>query len=73
DYLCRDFKRVTGRTPGEYLRHRKIARVCDLLAKPGLSTEEIAFQVGFADASHLSRVFKKVMGQAPAAYRKAVL
>jgi AraC family transcriptional regulator len=69
-YLCREFKRVTGLTPGEYARQQKVARVCELLALPALTAEEIAFQVGFTDASYLTRVFKKVMGTTPGAYRK---
>ena len=72
-YLCREFKRATGLTPGEYARQQKVARACKLLAQPGLTTEEIAFRVGFTDASYLTRVFKKVMGTTPGAYRNLLL
>jgi len=68
-YLCREFKRTTGLTPGEYARQQKVARACELLAQPHLTIEEIAFRVGFTDASYLTRVFKKVMGTTPGAYR----
>ncbi|MBO2012963.1 helix-turn-helix domain-containing protein [Hymenobacter negativus] len=69
-YLCREFKRATGLTLGEYARQQKVARVCQLLAHTRLTTEEIAFEVGFTDASYLTRVFKKVMGITPGDYRK---
>ena len=44
----------------------------DLLASSNLSIQEIAFQVGYVDQGHLSRVFKKALGQSPKDYRKLV-
>jgi|GEM_PF-4930579 len=72
DYLCREFKRSVGLTLGEYMRRQKVARACTLLAQPALSTEEIAFRVGFADASHLNKAFQKVLGTSPSGYRQGL-
>ena len=32
--------------------------------------EQLAFELGFSDASHFSRVFRKTAGESPAEYRK---
>ncbi|MFT6958204.1 MAG: AraC family transcriptional activator of tynA and feaB, partial [Halieaceae bacterium] len=40
------------------------------LAFADYSASEIAYHFGFNDASHFSRVFKALFGEAPARYRK---
>jgi AraC family transcriptional regulator len=73
EYLCREFRRTVGITLGAYMRQRKVALACTLLAQRRLTTEEVAFETGFTDASHLNKVFRKVMGLSPTAYRQQLL
>jgi len=41
------------------------------MLKSGLAASEVAFDLGFADQSHLSRQFKQAYGVTPGAYRQA--
>ena len=70
--VIRDFKRMAGMTPGQYVRDRRIRRACDLIGT-GLPLAAIASEAGFADQSHLTRAFKTVKGVTPAAYRRAIV
>ncbi|TKB15224.1 MAG: AraC family transcriptional regulator [Mesorhizobium sp.] len=68
--VIRDFHRAAGMTPGQYLRDRRI-RAASALIKTDMPLAEIAAATGFADQSHLTRVFKAIKGLAPGAWRAA--
>lgn len=68
--VIRDFKRVTGMTPGQYLRDCRI-RTASALMRTGKPLAEIALDTGFADQSHLTRLFKSMRGLSPGAFREA--
>ena len=55
--VIRDFKRVTGLTPGAYVRNRRL-RLAGRLIEQGAPIVEAALAAGFADQSHLSRSFR---------------
>lgn len=65
-YFSRAFKASTGSTPHRWLEMRRIDFARDLL-KSGASVAEIAITSGFADQSHLTRIFKRMTGTTPAA------
>lgn len=69
DYFVRRFTCEIGQTPAHYIRERRIARAAQMLRFSQESLERIAQQCGFADRFHFSRVFSKIMGSPPAAYR----
>jgi AraC family transcriptional regulator len=68
-HLSRQFKRHFGMNMGEYLRETKVKLACDEL-RSGKSLVEIAAAAGFADQSHFTRVFKKIVGETPGEFRK---
>ncbi len=68
--VIRDFKRVSGMTPGQYLRDCRI-HAASALMRTDKSLAEIAFETGFADQSHLTRLFKSMRGLPPGAFREA--
>jgi AraC-like DNA-binding protein len=69
-HFARSFRRLTGRTVGDYIRHRRIARAQADLAKEGRRTiSSIAMGAGFADHAHLSRCFRQLTGEPPSVYR----
>ena len=71
-YSIRLFKKETGKTPHEYLLHLKIEKAKELLTFSSYSITEICFLCGFSEHSHFSKVFRKITGTSPIAYRKAV-
>lgn len=68
-YLCRLFKRFDTQSPYQYLIHLKMSHAAQLLHKPGAFVKQIAYELGFKDASHFSRTFKKVFGISPETFR----
>ena len=72
-YLAREFRRRVGRTVGEHARRVRIHAACALLLDRERPLADIAAATGFADQSHLTRVFAATVGCTPAAYRDLLL
>lgn len=70
-YLSHLFRDELGITFIEYLTRTRVERAKQLLADTNCSVGEVASAVGYDDAGYFSRVFKKLTGMTPAAYRKA--
>ena len=68
--LARAFRRVFGESLGTYHRRLRIGRACERLRAREIPLADVAIEVGFADQSHFTRVFKRVLGTTPAAYRR---
>jgi AraC-like DNA-binding protein len=68
-HLAREFRAAYGCTVGEYLRNVRVSFAREQLAMTGEALSEIALLAGFADQSQLTKCFKRVTGQTPAAYR----
>ena len=68
-YLARAFRRQMGCTMSEYRRRLWVREAAHLLASTVASLSDVALKAGFADQSHLCRVFKAEMGVTPQAYR----
>jgi AraC-like DNA-binding protein/quercetin dioxygenase-like cupin family protein len=69
DHLCRIFKNATGMPPMDYFQKRRAQRAGLLLLNPRQSITEIAYALGYADAAHLSRMFRRWQGMSPREYR----
>lgn len=71
-YISRIFKSETGDTPIRHLINIRLERAMELL-KNGVSgsIQEIAEQVGYDDAYHFSKLFKKRYGFPPSQAKKA--
>lgn len=69
-HLARSFQRAQGVSVGEYLRRLRVGRACAALADPRRSIAEVAADAGFADQSHFARVFRRVTGEPPRAWRQ---
>lgn len=68
-YIAQQFKEFSGVTIGHFQRAAKIHRAKKLLLEYSRPIIEIANQLGFADHSHFSRVFKGVVGCTPSQFR----
>lgn len=55
--------------PLQVIHNRIVLEAQRLLMYTDKSSKEIAFDLGFEDASHLSRLFKKINGQSPSQFR----
>ena len=72
-YLSREFsKYFDDLTFGDYIRKLRIEKSIQLLKDSKHSLSEIAYLTGFSDQSHFNRIFKKVTGKNPSAYRKSI-
>ena len=67
--LARAFRRHHGRSIGAVVRQARVEAACARLRAPGACLTDVAAETGFADQSHLTRVFKRVTGLTPGAYR----
>ena len=67
------FRQLTGYSPMEYLRRLRIDLARELLADPSLSIKEVAARTGFSEPNHFSRVFSRIDGVPPTAFREALL
>jgi AraC-like DNA-binding protein len=63
--FSRAFKEAYGVTFRDYLVDYRLKEACRLLENPTVSVADVAFAVGFNDASYFARVFKQRIGTAP--------
>lgn len=66
-HFIRVFHKETGLTPHAYLIQVRIRQARALLSR-GCSVASAAYQTGFADQSHLTRHFKRIVGIPPGQY-----
>ncbi|WP_305857246.1 AraC family transcriptional regulator [Balneatrix alpica] len=69
-HFLKKYRELTGTTPIKHFIHLKIERACYLMDISQHPINEISQALGYEDAYYFSRLFKKVMGMAPSAYRK---
>ncbi len=69
-HFSRLFRQEVGFSPMEYFIHLKIQRACRLLTLTSLRVKEIGSRLGYSDQYYFSRIFHKIMGISPAAYRR---
>lgn len=70
-HFARRFRRTTGTTPHEFVVRLRVDRARTLLRRTGIPLHEVALTCGFADQSHLTREFKKRVGETPGRFRAA--
>lgn len=75
DYVRANFKKVTGKTPNEYLTDIRIKHAVKLIEgyANALQLSEIADRCGYDDYIYFSRKFKKTLGVSPQQYKRELL
>lgn len=69
-YISHIFKKATGRTPIQYMIHRRIGHAQTLLISTDHPVTRIATIVGYDNTNYFSTIFSKVVGMSPARYRE---
>lgn len=69
-YFCKQFKKATGVSFTNYLGRIRIEKAKEMLLNPHARISEVAFECGFQSLTHFNRVFRKLVGEAPTAYRE---
>jgi AraC family transcriptional regulator len=67
------FKVSTGMTLRQYIARQRIESACGMMKSSSEPLSRIAIACGLCDQAHFSRVFRRVLGASPAAWRRAHL
>lgn len=73
EYASKLFKEASGWPPQEYYQRRRVQHACNRLLNPSQTIGDIVYDLGYSDAAHFSRTFKRVMGISPKVYRARFL
>ena len=68
--FARRFREETGTTPHAWITSQRVLRAEELLERTHRSVDQIAGDVGFANAATLRHHFTRVRGVSPQRYRR---
>ncbi|WP_213742739.1 AraC family transcriptional regulator [Bradyrhizobium sp. dw_411] len=71
-HFCRAFKQSFGVPPHRYHTNRRIEQAKAMLAERKHSVTEVGLTVGFSETSSFTAVFRKITGQTPSRYHRAL-
>jgi AraC family transcriptional regulator len=72
-HFSRAFKRDFADSPHRYLMRRRLERAQGMMLKTNASLGQIAGDCGFADQAHFNKLFRRLVGESPRAWRRARL
>lgn len=70
-HFCRAFKASVGETPHNFLVRQRIRHAQTLMLGTHDTLSDIACACGLTDQAHLTRLFRKFVGETPLAWRRA--
>jgi len=68
-YFCELFKESTGISPYQYSLRCRMDRAKEFLRSPQFTVRQVAEATGFADQSHFTKVFRRLVGVTPLQFR----
>ncbi|WP_085673040.1 MULTISPECIES: GlxA family transcriptional regulator [unclassified Pseudomonas] len=68
--FLRRFRAATGLKPTEYCQQVRVGRACRMLEFTRRTVEQIAWGVGYQDPGAFRKVFQRITGLTPSAYRQ---
>jgi AraC family transcriptional regulator len=68
--LNNEFKRRTKLAPHQYVLNARVRRANTLLTTTDMSLAEIAFQCGFSNQQHMTRMVRRLTGRTPGSIRR---
>ncbi|MCL6602752.1 MAG: response regulator [Paenibacillus sp.] len=72
NHLGMIFKKITGKTPSEYIQEFRLERAEELLRTTKQRVALVAEQIGIPNASYFGLLYKQVYGMTPGEYREFV-
>jgi len=69
-HFARAFRATVGESPHAYVIRRRIERAQEQILTTGRPLAEIALDCGFGDQAHMTRLFRRVAGMGPGAWRR---
>jgi len=70
-HFARLFRMTTGTSPHQFVLAQRLEKAKCLLRETEAALADVALDAGFANQSHMTRMFKRRFGLTPRAYRKA--
>jgi AraC-like DNA-binding protein len=70
-HFSREFRRVFGETPHQYLLTRRLERAAAMLRNTDHPVADVCFEVGLTSVGSFTTSFRRVYGMTPSAYRAA--
>jgi transcriptional regulator GlxA family with amidase domain len=70
-HFTRAFRESLFETPHAYVMRRRVERAQGLMLTTNIALGQIAVECGFADQAHFNKLFRRLAGQSPGAWRRA--
>jgi len=70
DTFRKQFRNFTGVSPGDYRTQSLMTHAAEVMRRSAITNERLAEQLGFYDAAHFSKSFKRVHGVSPRDFRR---
>ena len=70
DHFSVLLRQSVGYGPTDYFQRRRVHHACQLLLNPRPSVTQVALDLGFSDAPHFCRMFKRDKAMTPTDYRR---
>ncbi len=71
-YFLREFKKLTGITPYQYLIDKRLEQAKILMSSPQNNISSVGLDLGFNDQAHFTRAFKNQFGLTPGQFQNQV-
>ena len=72
-HFSRSFRQSFGEAPYQYILKARVEAAKSMIRQRHMAMAEISLACGFADQSHMTRVFSREVGVSPVAWRRAGL
>lgn len=72
-HFSRAFRKSTGKTPQQYVMHRRVERAKELLQHGDIPLVEVSLRSGFKNQSHFTTLFRKYTNLTPKLWRELKL